>query len=418
MKKLFGLLTVLFILYFSLQILFVYIGNGHIVNYEINDEAYVFTIREEFRANNKKDDNNYSLSITVEDTPFNLLVYEDFKRSSEIVKEIKYYKDDNYKCIFLKYRNNLILNDILCNNGSYTIPYHNIDNPSVSLENFANGLNTYGYEKANWIDNKTEVFERLSLRLYPQNIKNKHFAAMVYNNHLYRINNLDIVAAVDLPKATGMTINAFVGDKYVLNDYADANNSTYTAYSITSSRKNIIKSDKVIKNPKILGTYANSIFLFDQTNKIEYELDTETNKILEIANAETNIKYYSNGKWNYEKLENLDLNNLNFGSEYENDYNNANFDKTIKIGHKYGYYYYFKRYNNGYQVYRSTLKSTDNLTYLFFTTSIDSVKFIDSYIYYVDNQQMKYYHDKDGNRTLFYLANMPDNILYNVFIDK
>lgn len=418
MRKLFGLLVMLTVLYFSLQLLFAYIGNGHSIDYVINDSQYSFLVHEEYRANNKNDNDNYSLDITVDDITFNVLTYHNFKKSSKIISQIKYYKDNEYKCIFLKYRGNKILNDVLCNNGNYTTAYHNINNPSESLTSFVYSLELYGYDKKMWIDKKDNTIISNGTILYLNNMINNHFIGLVNKQNLYKINNIDKVAVTYINDNTSIEIQAFTDNKYVVKDSKDVTGKTYNIYSFTSSKNYTIIGDNNIDNAIILGTHNNSVFLYDRDNEIEYEIDTETKNILEVGNSKTSIKYYVNGNLERLKIDEIDFNNLNFGNTYVSDYNNPDFFKTIKIGYKYGYYYYFKKVNNLYQIYRSEIDSKDSLIYLFSTTNINSVQYNDNFVYYIENGDLKYYSDIYGNRTLIHVDNLSDNTLYKVYIDK
>lgn len=418
MRKLFGLLVILFTLYFSLQILFVYIGNGHSIDYVINDNEYSFLVHEDYRANNKNDDDNYSLDIGINDVTFNILTYHDFKKGSKIVGQIKYYQDDDYKCIFLKYRDKEIVNDVLCNNGIYTTAYHNIDNPSASLINFIDSLKSYGYDEKEWIDDKDKISTSNGTTLYLNNMIKNHFVGLINDKNLYRINSIEDVAVARINFKNTIKLQAFTDDKYVVQDSDDTTRKKYNVYSITSSKNYIITANKNIDDAILLGTYKDSIFLYDRDNEIEYEMDTGTKNILEVGSSKTSIKYYINGNLEHLKIDEIDFNNLNFGNNHVSDYNNPNFFKTIKIGHKYGYYYYFKKVDNLYQIYCSEIDSKDNLTYLFSTTNKDSVEFNGNFVYYIENGDLKYYSDIYGNRTLIHIDNLSDNTLYKVYIDK
>lgn len=416
MKRLIQLVTFLFILYFAAQVLLVFIGNGHTINYQIIDGDNNFSVHEEYRSNNKIDSNNYFLNITINNTEFNILTYENFKRSSKIVDNIKYYEDDQYKCIYVLYRNNKVLTDVICDNGPYKIAYHSINNPSDGLRSFIRDLMAEnGYSENNWIDDVFTVEEANLATLYTGNVVNNHFVGLVVNNILYRFNNIEKIANSNLPESQIPRVQAFTDKKFI---YLDNALKTINVYSITSSENYIVGYTMDLNDSIVLGSYRNSMFVFDRNTQVEYEANVESKTFLEIGNSDTVIKYYANGKWQHEPLANIDINNLNFGSLYPNDYNDDEFDKTIKIGNKYGYYYYYKNAGREYQIYRSDIDHKDNKTYLFSTTNIDSIQFIDGYIYYIEGNYLKYYSDNKGNRTLVKINDMNNNSLYRVYIDK
>lgn len=418
MKKLFGLLMILFVMYLSLQLLFVYIGNGHSIDYEIKDNDDSFEIHEEFNSNNDKDRDNYSLSININNTVFDILTYYDFKKSSKIVKNIKYYDGNDYKCIFVAYRDKTIIHDILCNNNDHTIHYNNILNPSEALTSFATNLIQYGYDRNQFIDNDTAINVSSTGYLYLDNMIKNHYIGIVNGNSLYRINDIDKLKWVNISGKNSIVLGAFTNDKYVILDNSDSEFKTYKIFSFTSSKNYSVTSVKAINNPILLGTYNDSIFIYDKGNGIEYEINTDTENVLEVGNNSTSIKYYVNGELEHKKIEEIDLNNLDFGKEYKDDYINPNFIKTIKIGNEYGYYYYFKNVNGYYEVYRSKIDNKDKLTYLFKTTDITRIQFINDYIYYVDNDILKYYNDLYGNRNVAKVNILNNNYTFKVYIDK
>lgn len=414
MKKMIGLLTFLFIIYFGLQILFVVFGKGHDLNYEIKSGENSVLITERYNAHGK-DKDSYSLNINVDETTFSILTFYDFKKSSEIVTSVKYFKDEKYKCIFVKYRGDVILNDVLCHNGTYTIPYHNILDASVTLKSEVENLAKEGYVAKNWLDDKEIMQAHGSLILYLNNHVSGHYVGIAENRMLYKVNNEGNISHRNILSPTAQVVHAFANDKYIAYNSAKETATEYNIYSLTGVTTNTIYASNSLKNQMILGSYGDSVYIYDLTNKIEYELDTETEKVLEVGSAATKIKYYEGGQWKYATEAEFNINNIDFGSEYENDQENQNYAYIIKRGYDVGYYYYFKYINGYYEVYRSTIQDKDNLTYLFRTDSIKSVKFVGEYVYYLNSNVISYYHNMKGNRTLLYFDGLNRNSLYTIY---
>ena len=107
-----------------------------------------------------------------------------------------------------------------------------------------------------------------------------------------------------------------------------------------------------------------------------------------------------------------------FGSEYANDYKNSEYTKIVKRGKNIGYYYYFKKTNNGYNVFRSNINDKDSITYLFTTTNINSIRYVGDYIYYTVDKYIRYYKTDKGNRTVYVLRDKVSDLNYNVYLDK
>lgn len=417
MKKMIGLLIFLFAFYFGLQAFLVLIGKGHEIEYELKSDENIILINEKYNSN-RKDEDNYILTINVDDVVFNYLTYQNFNKSSEIVKEVKYFKDEQLKCIFIKFRKDQILTDVLCNNGSFVIPYHNIPNPTPQLQQFVDTLSNDGYVLKNWIDDKEDVEAHLSLILYPNNRISNHNVAIAENKMLYKLYTDGSVTHKNIFTPSEEVVHGFVNNKYISYNTSNGTKSEYQVHSLTSSSKKeiIAKSNLGVQN--VLGSYGNSIYIYDITNRIQYEVDIKSEKVLEVASAGSKVKYYESGKWQYVEPENYAISRNDFGTEYKNDYSNLEYFKVIKRGYDIGYYYGFKFVNGVYQVYRSISDDMSNPTYIFTTDNLDSIKFVGEYVYYMEENIIKHYSDVTGNRTLLYFDGLNKNSIYNVFIDE
>ena len=417
MRKMIGLLIFLFAFYFGLQAFLVLIGKGHEIEYTLNLEQFDVLINEKYNAN-RKDEDNYILTISVDDTTFNYLTYENFKKSSEIIKDVKYYKDGQLKCVFIKFKNNKILTDVLCDNGNFVIPYHNISNPSQQLQQFVESLSSDGYVLKNWVDDKENVEAHVSLILYSNNRISNHNVSIAENKMLYKLYTDGSITHKNIFTPSEEVVHGFVNNKYVSYNTSGNTKSEYQVHSLTSSsRKEIVaKSNLGIQN--VLGSYGDSLYIYDITNRIQYEVDIESEKVLEVASSGSKVKYFESGKWQYVEPENYAISKNDFGTVYKNDYSNSEYAKIIKRGYDIGYYYGFKFINGTYQVYRSLSSDMSNPIYIFTTDNLDSVKFVGEYIYYMEENIIKHYSDSTGNRTLLYFDGLNKNSIYNVFIDE
>ena len=403
MKKLFGMVVLLFFIYFLYHVTFVYFQGGHNINYELTDGDNKVEINEILRSSNKYDSDNYSISLTIDDTEFNIQTFYNFGRSSNIIKNVKYYKDDNYQCIFVKYRNNEVLNDILCINNNIMISYHNITNISDGLKDFASSMKTYGYDDSNWKDDTSSGKTTEDSTLYSNNLIKNHYIGISTSSGFYRVNTIDQMKYVKLytNKLNGNEplLKGFVNDKYIVTNYDDNELYRYYVANMTNSGSSLFASIKISTNTYTLGSYGTSLYIYDPDTKKEYELDYAAENLIEVGNEATNILYYSNGKWQRTPITS-DLINLKFGNNYSNDYTNDEYEKIVKVGNEYGYYYLFKKVDGKYVAYHSDITKKDSLVYLFTTSSLNNLIFNDDYIYYVSDGSLKYYSDETGNRTV------------------
>jgi hypothetical protein len=403
MKKLFGMVVLLFFIYFLYHVTFVYFQGGHDINYELNDGDNKVEINEILRSSNKNDPDNYSISLKINDTEFNIQTFYNFGRSSNIIKNVKYYKDNDYQCIFIKYRNDKILNDIMCVNNNIMISYHNISNISEGLKAFADSMETYGYDESNWKDDTSKGKTTEDSILYSNNLIENHFIGISAPSGMYRVNTIDQIRYVKLYTNTlngnEPLLKGFVNDKYIVTNYDDNKLYRYYVVNMTNSGSALFGASEISANTYTLGSYGTSLYIYDPNTKKEYELDYAAQNLIEVGNEETNILYYNNGRWQITPI-NSDLVNLKFGNNYSNDYSNNEYEKIIKVCNEYGYYYLFKKVNGKYIAYRSDITKKESLMYLFTTSSLNNLVFNDDFIYYVSDGSLKYYSDETGNRTV------------------
>lgn len=417
MKKMIGLLIFLFVFYFGLQIFLVVIGKGHDINYELKSGENVILVNEKYNSNGK-DEDNYVLTINVDNVFFEYLTYENFRKSSEILKEVKYFKDDYFKCIFMKFRNDKVITDVICNNGTYMIPYHNITGATPQLKQFVDSLSEDGYLIKNWTDDIDNVQAHLSLVLYTDNMATNHNVAIAENRMLYKLYADGSITHKNIFSPSEEIVHGFIKNKYISYNTGNNTKSEYQVHSLTSTSKKTINAKSNLGTQKVLGSYGDSMYIFDVTNQVEYEVDIKSEKVLEVASAGTKLKYYEGGKWKSIEAENYNIPINDFGTEYINDYSDSQYAKIIKNGYDNGYYYGFKFVDGTYQVYRSVHDDMSNITYLFTTDNLTSVKFINEYIYYMNSNVIKYYSDMTGNRTLLYFDGLNQDSIYNVFVEE
>lgn len=423
MKKLIGVIILLFFGYFLFELTFTYFQGGHKIKYYINDGSHSIEVSEHLRSGNKSDDDNYSINFVIdEDITFNVQTFYNFNRSSNIIKDVKYYNDDSYNCIFIKYRNNRILNDVICKKDDIMYNYNSIKSPSSELSQFVDSLSELGYIKEEWIDPTTNVEKTDNAEVYKDNIVENYYVGISNGTTFYQVNSNVTMRKNNLYNTElmpdKMKNRAFINEYYMTYNYNSINETKFNYYDVTSNESHSIeRKDLILSNETYaLGTYKTSLYVYDPISKKEYEVDYDNENILEVGNEQTGIKCYDMGEW---KFKNID-DDLYFKTGYKNDYTDSNYDKIIKIGNKYGYYYLFKKLNDKYSVYRMDVTNKNEKLYLFDTTSADKIVFINDYVYYIENGNLKYYSDTTGNRTLIYSEEIfrNDNTLFSVVYKK
>lgn len=424
MKKLFMMLIIMFIIYFGIQIVFRFFGNGHEYEYSLSNGEFDFQIKEKFTNNTKNEIDSYYFEIIVDNTSFSFQTYETFNNANKVIKKIAYYADENYRCILPIFVDNKVVSDIKCLQNNIIYNYNDIQGKHNKLDVFAESLIEYGYDKNRFIDltNSTGID---NLSFYKDNTIENHFIALNNYKGVYVLNDVNSykIKKIDLfDKDVYKTpINIVFKNFYVVADY----NSKYRfdkiyVVDITSNKVNEIACEREISfDSYIQGTNNNSIYLFDRDNKKQYEVNLKTNKVLEVGNENTQIKIYRDGSWQKISASNAKNDQILFDNEYKSDIELNGYDKIDKVGGDVtGYYYFYKKNGNEYSVYRAPVLNSDQKTYLFNTSDINRINYYKGYIYYVYGSEIRYYNDVVGVKKLIKNKELSfnDNLTFGLYV--
>ena len=404
MKRMFGLLLILLIGYFSLQLIFRFIDKGHTEEYNITTNGQVFSIKEIYTVNTDEDD-NYYLEIKVNEDTFDMQIYDNLNMSKRIITDIYYY-DADYKCI-LPVINKEKYGNVICKIDDTYYNYQDLKGKSESLDLFVKNLN---------IDEKEqqELANKNKITVY-DNLIDKHYIALETYKGITTINkkNMSTIVDINLFEKDIYTkdISCFIDKYYLVADYNKQTKfNEFKLVDITNNKVKTIKYDYDISlDSYILGTYENKVYLFDNSTKKEYEIDVKKETIIEVGNTNIGIKILVNGNFENINAYTVYQNKTTF-TPYEVSYtfNNQNYDLVLKVGkEKSGYYYIFETVGNTYKVYRSNIQNKINKTYLFETNSTELLYSKDS-VYYLDGKTLKRY-DNQGNKIVLEYSELEFN---------
>lgn len=404
MKRMFGLLLILLIGYFSLQLIFRFIDKGHTEEYNITTNGQVFSIKEIYTVNTDED-NNYYLEIKVNEDTFDMQIYDNLNMSKRIITDIYYY-DADYKCI-LPVINKEKYGNVICKIDDTYYNYQDLKGKNESLDLFVKNLNIDSKEQQELANkNKITVYD---------NLIDKHYIALETYKGITTINkkNMSTIVDINLFEKDIYTkdISCFIDKYYLVADYNKQTKfNEFKLVDITNNKVKTIKYDYDISlDSYILGTYENKVYLFDNSTKKEYEIDVKKETIIEVGNTNIGIKILVNGNFENINAYTVYQNKTKF-TPYEVSYtfNNQNYDLVLKVGkEKSGYYYIFEKVGNTYKVYRSNIQNKINKTYLFETNSTELLYSKDS-VYYLDGKTLKRY-DNQGNKIILEYSELEFN---------
>ena len=377
MKYLIKNLIIFLLIYLGLKYIIFIFDKGHVVNYNIGN----FNIKETYSAK----DNSYYFKIKSDKFNTNFQIKENYKKSEKIIKKLFYKKIDDYKCILPIFKENSQLLDIMCTKDNI-IYYAN----TLNNENIKKAFEKYKY-KNKYQDKAKQISISNTQSIYKENIKKNTYIALETYKGLKLFNGKETEIKLFENDVYKKPISIYTDKYYLVADY----NSEYTfnkmnLVNIINGEKITIRSyDDISFDSYIMGEVEGKIYLFDKENNKEYEIDLEEKMINQIGNK-NNIIYF-NGKWTT-----ITLNEAKSGKRFTTNKDIKGYEKVDKINN---YYYFYKKDNNKYQVYRADINNKNLKTYLFDTTDLTNITYINDNIYYKYLNTFNIY-SKNGTRKL------------------
>lgn len=422
MRRLVFTVLVLFILYILFQIGFNYFGTGHKNTYQVYDNDIKFEVKEVYTSNTKNELNNYYLEIIKDDLVFNIQVFENLYGAEKILKEIKYYEVNQYKCIFPLFIGERNLTDLLCMEDGIQKPLSLLKEKTSVLATVVEELKAYGYNENQFLDNKLDIKTNKTMTTYVNNIVNNHFLSINNYRGIYTISNENLQKMQEVKLFTSDTyerpLSAIVGKYYITADYDQkyAFDKLYIVNLTDNKVSELYTGKKIEHDSYIQGIVDNKLYIMDKSNKKQYEFRLDPFSILEIGNINTKIKYYNLGEWSRIELNDAIATNKQFIINQSES--NSEYVKIDKVGNDLsGYYYYYKKVGNMYNAYRTSVQNKDKLMHIFNTNKISDIVYTEDFVYYSIGKEVKYYSDKTGIKTLFENSELEFNsaLYFNVY---
>ncbi len=413
MRRLFFMLIVLFLLYLGIQFAFYWFSGGQDNVYEIIEEGTVFEINE--KSNFNLEVNNYMYNVIIHETNFSFQVFQNYNKSSKVLEQIRYYKDDNYECILPIFKDNLILIDMICKNNNEYNYYYNIKGDNDNLDKFVDEIVEYDVNQ--FTDNaETEVREGLDV--YIENLIKNHYIGLNNYKGIYIVSNNFNSSVYNISlfekDVYNQELGQFVDKYYVVPDYNENHEfHEINVVDLVSLDSFKITSDNAISfDSYIQGVVDNKVYLYDKDNIIQYEIDPNNKSLVQLSSKE--IKYYD-GQWST-----MTIAEANSEKKFVTnvvDYIDEQYERIDKVGNEAGYYYLYKKNAKKYDVYRINIQDKSGLIYLFTTQSIENISYIDDYVYFINDNKVKVYNDRIGIKNLIEYEELEfnENINFHVY---
>lgn len=405
MKYLFKTLIILLVVLFGLKFFIHLFDRGHEVSYSSGN----FEIKEVLKTNSLYDKDDYYFEISHEKFKMNFQVPVNYNKSEKVISTIKHAKVSNMYCVMPIFKGGKVLTDIMClevqdkKNKSKLIEmkfYHDLSSDKKKLlSDFVKSLEKYGYNVNDYKDSASEHKLSNTITLYDDNMVENHYVAMENYKGLLLFNNKQSNTKVFENDVYKKPLKIFNGKYYIVADYNEEYSfkNFYVVNLINGKVSKIRSYDEISFDSIVEGSVGDDIYFFDKDSETQYKINLK-HETVESVSDKNNLKYY-NGSW-----QSMTLNEAASGKKFDNYYSKVpnGFTKADCLGKKVGYCYYYKKQNNSnvYDVYRADVQNKNLITYLFTTSNIDSVIYLNDYIYFLNENSVYYYHNNGVRRVL------------------
>ena len=146
----------------------------------------------------------------------------------------------------------------------------------------------------------------------------------------------------------------------------------------------------------IMGVVENKTYVFDKNNKEQYTINLKNNTLNKVGNTKSGINYYVNGK--LKTISSYDaLNDKKTFNEYKIENEELNYYRVDLVNED---YYIYEKDGDFYNVYKVPKENKNLKTYLFKTTDIEDIVYVENDIYFIYQNQINYYNEKTGLKTI------------------
>lgn len=284
-----GLILRLFINFFT---------NSHDISYSlVSADRQKYFITEKFL----KEDNIHTYSFTVKNKKdiYSFSYQSNLNKQTNIISDIKYYKENNLKCIFPIYKQNYT-SDISCLLDNKQVSYsylQQINNKDINK--IIAKLKKDKYDSLSWkIKNTKKNYNLISV--YENNIPDNYIYTVWYYKGIYIINNEKTIKKQLLEKDKyDNDLAMLVGKFYVVvktdDDTKDFSYHKLITYNIKDGSKKAVNLDDTWShNTYINGISKEKLYVTDMDKKIQYSFDPQSGKIEQIGNEDIGYKKIEN----------------------------------------------------------------------------------------------------------------------------
>lgn len=386
MKRVMSILVLIVLLFFVFQWGFTFLKKEHEVSYKVFVGDETFDIHEIYQ---KESGDMYDIVITNGNNTYSYLISNKHNKQKKIIKEIKYYNENNNACIYP-----ILEND----EGTY-------------IECFKDGIL---YTDTSFIDQnfiatiKTDLMENGYIKIAEVDFnetktigKSTFYSNALIKNDIITVWNykgIDIITPEKSLARTSLSFDKYennhgylVGKYYIVPNYLNSKVSEFSSVTIidieSKESEKLELNYTLSSNTYINGVIDEKLYYTDPSNLLQIEINPSKNHVRLIGSKDLGGQLYQ-GEWKNTNIYDFVTNKLLFTEEIPSE-----------IKKKYSYHqiiesdlnYYF--YNNNGEAYRVSKNHLDTPILLFKMNYLNNFKVVENTVYFVVNDTLYYFEE-------------------------
>ena len=393
MKKLVLEFIIVWLAFFGIRVIVKHYQDGEKIHYTISLDNVTYKITENYTKHEKNNRDSYYFDIKLNDEHFIFQTYESFRQQQHLIQTIYEYHDEQVKCILPILKDNKIVTDMICKEQDDQVYYHQIKGKYEKLDAYVSELKLLQKVYQNHSKKENTVKTGTS-KIYTHTLPEDKRVAISNYRGVAMVDATEKIEKQDVFQSDvyDQKIKAMIGNYYLVADYEQPFEiDRFYLVDLVKNKEEVVESKYMIsKDSYIQGIVGNSVYLYDRSNQKQYEINVEDKTVYEVGNANLKIQYYDGSKWSQKEMYDIATTDIYFEEYPDVTKKNSNYDKVIRVGGEItGYYYYFRKVGDSYEVYRAPIQNDRIKTYVFTTTSLSQIYYIDENVYFMNHNDVQ-----------------------------
>lgn len=395
MKKLIPIIITLGLIGLLLQFLIQFLEKSHSSEYSIITHDNSYMINEKLKVESKK----HTYTFKIKDKSNNIYQFDynrNFNKKDRIIKDIKFYKEEDLSCIYPIYKNESS-GQLICNYKNIQTSYSYLKQiNNKSIDKISSSIMKDNYKIIN-IKSSSKPTSMDKYKIYNANIPENIVFTMWKYNGFYRIDNKTTEDKIFLNDDVYENDKAYIVNNHLVSlNTDDTTSGNYTEYYVfdiaNGGKKKMDFTEPVSKNMYFNGTYEGLLYYTDLTSKKQFSIDPVFEKVKEVGNIDKGFKSVKNDELVTLLAKDFLPNKVYFNTKTANKELEERYH-IVEITKDKNFYYFQTEEGN---FYKSYLDDINNPMLLFKLSDVSEWKAIDHNIMVVSKNMVYLYNDDIG----------------------